>query len=88
MLKINKTKNLLGISLPGYLKTDRAGSVLKKVVQSKFETFWIKEINKVKMGPDLVDHNKLKGYKRYKGFFGLEPYLSKVNNRNQCCHLS
>ena len=75
--------------------TYRHGSIItcyvqkhEKLVQSKFAKLWIQEINRVKVGSDYSDHNKLRGYKMYKGFFGLEPYISKVNNRKQSCHLS
>ena len=59
-----------------------------KFLKSKFESFWIKEINTVKLGADGLDHNKLRLYKNIKGSFKIEPYLELVNNRNQRCNLT
>ena len=88
LLSINKIKKVLGVSLPNYMKSDRVGLILKKTLQSKFEKFWLNEINKIRPGPDNLDHSKLRSYKKIKCFFGLEPYISQVNNRNQSCNLS
>ena len=60
----------------------------KDLVRSKFERFWLDKIQHVKLGPDGQDHNKLRLYKKFKGSFKEEPYLSLVLNRNQRCKLS
>ena len=62
---------------------------VKKAVQSKFDAFWLNEINKVSLcDNDPNDHNKLRFYKTFKASFKIEPYLEIVSNRNQRCHLT
>ena len=46
------------------------------------------QISSTRFGPDGNQHNKLVTYSSLKGFFGTEPYITMVNNRNQRCHLS
>ena len=62
---------------------DRVSLVIDKMVKSKFERFYLNEINNVKLGSDGQDHNKLRFYKRLKGSFKVEPYIVKIKNRNQ-----
>ena len=82
--KVNKMKSLLGIgNIPSHFSPLVAGKKIKKLLQSKFESFWLKEINKTKLGQDGEDHNKLRFYKQLKGCFKREPYIDLVNNRNQ-----
>ena len=61
---------------------------VKNAVQSKFDIFWLKEINKMSLDENGVDHNKLRFYKSFKGSFKMEPYLESISNRNQRCHLT
>ena len=62
--------------------------MIEKKVNSKFDRYFLDEINKVKLGSDGLDHNKLRLYKHFKGSFKQEPYLSLVTNRNQRSWLS
>ena len=55
---------------------------------SKFDRFYLDEINKTRMGSDGLDHNKLRLYKTLKGSFSQEPYISQITNRNQRAWLS
>ena len=63
-----------------------AGST--ELLKSNFEGFWLDEINKIKLGDDGQDHNKLRLYKTFKGSFRVEPYIDMVPNRNQRCFLT
>ena len=68
-----------------------ANTVAKQVksrLHSLFDRFWIEEINKVNIGADGEDHNKLRFYKTFKTSFTVEPYIKLVQNRNQRCHLT
>ena len=56
---------------------ERAGNIIDKVIKSKFDIFFLNEINQVKLGNDGLDHNKLRLYKQLKGSFKLEPYIEK-----------
>ena len=57
--------------------------MLTKHIRSKFEVYWLKQINTLRIGPDGNDHNKLRTYKLFKGSFRAEPYIEQVINRNQ-----
>ena len=83
LTRVNKIKKSIGCPLASFLKPCGVGKLLKKNIQGKFDKFWLEAINETKLGPDLMDHNKLRLYKSFKGFFGIEPYISCVNNRNQ-----
>ena len=54
-----------------------------KRVSSKFDRFYLDEINAVKLDSNNQDRNKLRFYKTFKGTFSREPYLDLVHNRNQ-----
>ena len=54
----------------------------------KFDRFFLDEINENKIGSDGLDHNKLRSYKKLKGSFTQEPYITNINNRNQRAWLS
>ena len=57
-------------------------------IRAKFTSFWLQQISAEKQGPDGLDHNKLRTYKQFKGFFGIEPFLGFVRNRSQRADLS
>ena len=69
-------------------KPKKVGNLIEKTVNSKFDRYFLEEINKVNLGADGSDHNKLRLYKHFKGSFTPEPYLSLVKNRNQRAWLS
>ena len=71
-----------------YGKSDKVGKTLDKLIKSKFDRFYLDEINLVKIGLDGNDHNKLRLYKTLKGSFKQEPYIYNVKNRNQRAWLS
>ena len=85
--RVEKMKSYFKIKqLHGKPKT--IGNLIEKTVNSKFDRYFLDEINKVKLGSDGLDHNKLRLYKHFKGSFKQEPYLSLVTNRNQRAWLS
>ena len=80
--RVEKIKNLFNIKRL-YCKPDIAGKMMDKIIKSKFERFFLDEINRIKIGDDGRDHNKLRLYKTLKGSFQIEPYIDKIKNRNQ-----
>ena len=66
MLSIENLINLPNISRVGTIKTH---------VRSRFEQFWLDQINTVRLGSDGGNHNKLRTYSKFKGFLGTELYL-------------
>ena len=85
--RVEKINHLLNIPKL-YGKPEKAGHVIDKHLKSKFDRFFLDEINEVRLGPDGNDHNKLRVYKTFKGSFRPEPYLTDVRNRNQRSWLS
>ena len=61
--RVEKIKTLLNLKR-FYGKPDRIGVIIGKNIKSKFDRFYIEEINQIKCGSDGQDHNKL----RFKGF--------------------
>ena len=59
-------------------KPEKAGILIDNILRSKFDRFYIDEINKVKIGTDGLDHNKLRFYKKLKGSFRIEPYINNI----------
>ena len=57
--------------------------MIDRNIKSKFDRFYLDEINKIKLGNDGQDHNKLRFYKTLKGSFQIEPYILNIRNRNQ-----
>ena len=55
---------------------DTIGKKLDYKLKSAFDIFYLDQINQVKIGADLLDHNKLRLYKHLKGTFRVEPYIS------------
>ena len=65
-----------------------SSKVLNNSLRKKFDLHWLTEVNRVKLGADQINHNKLKTYSTLKSGFTREPYLSLLRNRNQRLHLS
>ena len=87
--KRKKIKSLIGFrDSPRHIKPNVFGKKTLRFLESKFERFWLQQINETKLGSDGLDHNKLRLYKQLKGSFKTEPYIDMVNNRNQRCSLS
>ena len=85
--RVDKLQAMLNIPVL-YGKPDRVGSIIDKCLKSKFDRFFLDEINEIKTGADGFDHNKLRFYKTLKGSFKQEPYVTKILNRNQRAWLS
>ena len=80
--RVEKIKTLFNIKrLCG--TPDQAGLKIDKIIKSKFDRFYLDEINQRKIGIDGQDHNKLRFYNKLKGSFKIEPYLVQIRNRNQ-----
>ena len=65
----DKIKQNLGIKYSPFSKIEIIGQNIKRQVKSKFEAFWLAEINAIKLGPDGKSHNKLRFYSTIKGCF-------------------
>ena len=85
--RVKNIKQLLNIKRLR-CKPAKVGLIVDKVLKSKFDRFYLDEINQIKLGPDGRDHNKLRLYKTLKGSFSQEPYVTKILNRNQRAWLS
>ena len=57
--RVKKLKQTLGIKYSQYSKIYIIGNNIKKHLKSKFEMFWLAEMNKIKLGNDNKNHNKL-----------------------------
>ena len=80
--RVQKINNLFSIKkLAG--TPNRAGLIIDKNIKSKFDRFFLDEVNQNKIGTDGLDHNKLRLYKKLKGSFKIEPYIEQIRNRNQ-----
>jgi hypothetical protein len=86
--RVEKIKQTLGIKYSPFSKIDVIGQNIKRQIKSKFEAFWLSEINKIKLGADNKNHNKLRFYSTIKGCFKKEPYLDLVPNRSQRADLT
>ena len=86
LTRTNKMSELLKLPKIHYGKL--SGRHTLKLVQSRFDRYWLDEISSTRVGRDGAEHNKLLTYSSFKGFFGTEPFVALVNNRNQRCHLS
>ena len=79
---VQNMKTLLNItSLSGTM--DTIGKKLDYKLKSAFDIFYLDQINQVKIGADLLDHNKLRLYKHLKG-----TYIENICNRSQRAWLS
>ena len=86
LTRTNKISKLL--TLPNIQYSKFSGRHILKIIQSRFNRYWLDEILSTRIGRDGEEHNKLLTYSGFKAFFGLEPYVALINNRNQRCHLS
>ena len=80
--RVEKIKTLLNVKRL-FGTSERAGLIVDRLSKSKFDRFYLDEINQIKLGIDGQDHNKLRLYKKLKGSFKVEPYIVKIRNRNQ-----
>ena len=80
--KLEKLTNCPKIS--GFSKT--SGKTILAALKLKFEQFWLEKVNEVKLGPDNLNHNKLRTYSKLKHKFGPEPYINLVRNRSHRMH--
>ena len=65
--RVSHIKEKLGIKYSKFFKLYVIGHNLKKQIKGKFDTFWLDEIRKEKLGVDNVNHNKLRYYSSIKG---------------------
>ena len=80
--RVEKIKTLLNIKrLSG--SPERVGLMIDKIIKSKFDRFYLDEINQQKLDNDGQDHNKLRFYNKLKASFKIEPYIVQIRNRNQ-----
>ena len=80
--RVRKLESLFGIpNLSNYLKKDSAGNIVKKRVKSVFDSFWLTEINAVKV-VNGHNSNKLRFYSTLKSSFSREPYFDLVQSKN------
>ena len=80
--RIKKLKTVLGIpQLHG--NKDSVGHQLNKKLFSLFDRFWIDHISSEKIGIDGIDQNKLRFYRKLKGSFTQEPYITNILNKSQ-----
>ena len=86
--RLEKIKDLLGLSYSTSSKLESIGNSIKKTVQSKFQIYWLQQLNKIELGSDGKNHNKLRFYSQIKGCFKKEPYLDLVPNRSQRADLT
>ena len=62
-------------------------SRVQRVIRSKFDVFYLSEVNKMKLGGDGLNHNKLRFYSTLKGCFRPEYYIQNIHNRGQRAEL-
>ena len=85
--RVQKMEKLLNVpKLPGLSLT--SGKILLADLKKKFETFWKQKISEQKIGPDGINHKKLRTYSTLKNKFCLEPYIKLVKNRSQRMHIT
>ena len=85
--RVEKIKSLFKISRL-YGNPEKVGYNIDRLIKSKFDRFFLDEINQENIGSDGLDHNKLRLYKTLKGSFSQEPDIKNINNRNQRSWLS
>ena len=86
LTRVTKIEKLL--NLPTIRSTKFSGKKITASLKSKFDVHWLDKINQIKLGPDDLDHTKLRTYKTFKASFTREPYLDLIRNRNQRSFLS
>ena len=57
------------------------GKKFKLKIESKFDTFFLAEINQIKLDSSGWNRNKLRFYSTLKGCFKPEFHVSEINNR-------
>jgi hypothetical protein len=85
--RVGSIRRVRGMPEPGRATPGSIGSQAKVTLQSKFDLFYLEEINRVKPGADGANHNKLRFYASLKGCFKPEPYTELVS-RNQRSEIS
>merc|ERR1712208_153499 len=80
--RVHKIKSLINIR-DIWGSHDRVSKIIGSKVKSVFDRFWLDQVNSPKLGPDGLDHNKLRFYKTLKGSFTLEPYVKNIRNKSQ-----
>ena len=85
---MEKLKENLSLNYSDFSTIEVIGNSIKKQIKNKFELFWLKEINKIKIGKDNKNHNKLRFYSTINGCFKQEKYLDLVPNRAQRADLT
>ena len=85
--RVRDIKSHLNIG-PLFGTMETVGNHIDRKLKSSFDLFYFSEINKVKLGDDQQDHNKLRFYKQLKGSFKVEPYIENICNRSQRSWLS
>jgi hypothetical protein len=78
--RVETIGHLLKVPRPNQWST---GKVFGRQIKSRFDRFWLDQINFEKPGSDGNNHNKLRTYSRFKASFTIEPYVECINNRNQ-----
>ena len=77
-LRVRKINSFFNIpSIPAYVLVGSVAKQIKTKLNSIFDRFWLDQMNQLKLGPDNLDHNKLRFYKSIKSCFKSEPYLSR-----------
>ena len=61
------------VKLPNH-SSGLKSKIVGRHIKAKFASFWLQQINAEKPGPDGLDHNKVRTYKKLKGFFDIEPF--------------
>ena len=80
--RVEKIKTVLNLKR-FYGKTEIVGNQIDLALKSKFDRFFLDQINEKKFGLDGMDHNKLRLYNTLKGSFKQEPYINNIKSRNQ-----
>ena len=75
--RVEKIKTVLNLKR-FYGKTEIVGNQIDLALKSKFDRFFLDQINEKKFGLDGMDHNKLRLYNTLKGSFKQEP---NINNK-------
>ena len=82
--RVEKMEKLL-INKPPNQHSKQSGKVILTSIKSKFERFWLDEVQRGRLGRNGEIQNIIRTYRQFKGTFGLEPYLTLTRNRNQRC---
>ena len=81
--RIDKIINLLQLQpFKPHMSPNTVGNICKEQLESKFQIYYLSEINKFKSNGDGQNHNKLRFYSSVKGCFQPEWYIDNIHNRN------